>query len=362
LKLFSSSHNLKNKNPYFNDFNIKMVILKNENILKLTFVSFNIIRIKSFFDKINNSTICAAILRIWTLDNMFFLMKKSKIIKYIRINSMSLLPNGYLATISPESINIWATNNYSCIKTINEKSAKYVSVVTNDIMAISFTWYIKLCEINNNYNETRIITFDDYSHFHKLVPLSNGLVACKAKKGNGLFGTNSVFIFNINNDMPIHLYTGQRYMSDLVTLSNYKIACASSEAITVWDIKGKYECIKSIQCKANSLLFMEKKNYIISSSYCNILIWDASDNFELIKTIPQNPTSEITCLLLLTDDYFASGSSELCIKFWDVNNYKCINTLEGHEGIILSLLLFKRCCLISISEDDTLRLWDYKNK
>jgi WD40 repeat protein len=341
-----------------------MLILKNENILKLTFVSFNITRIKSFLDNINNSTICAAILRILTLDSMSFLMKKSKIIKHgIRIISMSLLPNGYLATITPESINIWDINNYSCIKTINQNSAKCVIVVSNDIMAISFTWHIKLYEINNNYyNETRIITYDDYSFFHKLIPLPNGLVACIAKKGNGMSNVNSVFIFNINNDIPIHLYTGQRYMSDLVTLSNCRIACASSEAITVWDLKGKYECIKSIPCKASSLLFMEKKNYIIAGSLCNIFIWDASDNFELVKIIRQFFTSEITCLLLLTDDYFASGSSERCINFWDVNSYRCINTLEGYIGVISSLLLFKRCCLISFSQDNTLRLWDYKNK
>jgi E3 ubiquitin-protein ligase TRAF7 len=51
------------------------------------------------------------------------------------------------------------------------------------------------------------------------------------------------------------------------------------------------------------------------------------------------------------------------IKIWDINDdYKCIKTLDGHNGLILALCaLSKKNILISTSIDKTIKTWDMIN-
>jgi WD40 repeat protein len=72
----------------------------------------------------------------------------------------------------------------------------------------------------------------------------------------------------------------------------------------------------SIPCKAHSLLFIDNKNYIIAGSYNSILIWHiSSNNYHMVNTIWTAHNSDIDCLILLTNDYFASGSRDCELNF-----------------------------------------------
>jgi hypothetical protein len=164
---------------------------------------------------------------------------------------------------------------------------------------------IRLWGIDGDYNNIKTITFNDFSIFGKFVLLSNSLIVCKQVKQ--LFGSGGILIFDNNNDNPIH-YIKQSYVFDLITISNVKIANAS-DAINIFDIKADYKCTMSIPRKAHSLLFIDNKNYIIAGSYKSISIWHISSNsYHMVNTIWKAHNSDINYLILLTNDYFASGS------------------------------------------------------
>jgi WD40 repeat protein len=57
--------------------------------------------------------------------------------------------------------------------------------------------------------------------------------------------------------------------------------------------------------------------------------------------------------------HLMSGGFDQTIKLWDVQTGNCLQTLEGHQGII-SGLLPDREVLLSSSFDETIRCWNLK--
>ena len=58
----------------------------------------------------------------------------------------------------------------------------------------------------------------------------------------------------------------------------------------------------------------------------------------------------------------ASGSSDQCIKIWDLADGVEVLTLTGHEQTVRSLLVVSSTKLISGSEDKTIRVWNIQNE
>lgn len=66
----------------------------------------------------------------------------------------------------------------------------------------------------------------------------------------------------------------------------------------------------------------------------------------------------VWALALAVDiDCLISASSDQSIKVWDLTTFKCKFTLEGHEGIVHVLGLFREL-LFSGGSDRTVRVWD----
>ena len=57
-----------------------------------------------------------------------------------------------------------------------------------------------------------------------------------------------------------------------------------------------------------------------------------------------------------------SGSSDNSIKIWDLNEFKCTGTLEGHDNSISSLKIMKSKLLLSGSWDFTVKIWNLNTK
>ena len=58
-------------------------------------------------------------------------------------------------------------------------------------------------------------------------------------------------------------------------------------------------------------------------------------------------------------NFLASCSTDLTIKIWDMNNYKCIKTLNGHDHTVSAVqYLPNEELLLSASRDQTIKLWE----
>jgi WD40 repeat protein len=88
-----------------------------------------------------------------------------------------------------------------------------------------------------------------------------------------------------------------------------------------------------------------------------IKVWDCIGS-ECINTINAHGVS-VTCLIILSNGYFASGSYDNKIKIWD-RNYGCINSFYGGKIYITSLLFLKDYRIASSSSQEySIKIFSY---
>jgi WD40 repeat protein len=238
---------------------------------------------------------------------------------------MLVFPNGKLISTSKRQIRIWNCRmKYKCVKVL--KMAKYDS-------------------------------------FNKLLYLNNGCLAVSACRN----GYPRILILNCKNQYRLervlrasHLYTG--WVTAFVNMSDGKFASSySDKTIRLWDINDNYKCCKTLtgDTYISALEYVSNYNLLLVADGKTIKVWDTSfDLYQLVKIIQVND-HEITCLLLLSNGYFAAGSYQK-IQIFDLVNYECINTLKGHDNNVISLILMKDKRMISVASlQHIVGIWSY---
>ncbi len=101
--------------------------------------------------------------------------------------------------------------------------------------------------------------------------------------------------------------------------------------------------------------FFFSSSYLLSGhSNGTIGVWDL-DFLELFSNLKEH-TSNVTCLTVINNQSFASGSADKTIKIWD-SNFKVIITLNHHLASINALVSLDSTYLISASKDNFLRVY-----
>jgi len=80
---------------------------------------------------------------------------------------------------------------------------------------------------------------------------------------------------------------------------------------------------------------------------------------DLIKTF-EGHSSHVSCLSLLDDGTFLSGSDDSTVKLWDIKTGSLLKTFEGHSAWVYCLALLDDGTFLSGSDDSTIKLWDIK--
>jgi WD40 repeat protein len=147
----------------------------------------------------------------------------------------------------------------------------------------------------------------------------------------------------------------------------FDIACLKN-IFTMWDSDNNFNTIQTIclQHYESFRLLIRLSNgcfvcpcgpggFIMDS--CCILILD-NEHFKSVKILTGHSQS-ITCLVNLPDNKFASGSRDMTIRIWNINdNYKCIRVINGLFDGILSLLYIKeKDLLLSASANKQIKVW-----
>ena len=149
----------------------------------------------------------------------------------------------------------------------------------------------------------------------------------------------------------------------LIELSSGQLATGSyDETIRIWNSTYEKEDI-IIEVKSRILCLLEyEKNKILCGTSNNVInLYDINSlNYEFICSFIGH-TLWVNCLVKINNNYFASASNDTRIKIWDFYNKRCIQTLEGHEDCILSIILLQKSNLLcSGGADLTLRIWDWE--
>ena len=106
----------------------------------------------------------------------------------------------------------------------------------------------------------------------------------------------------------------------------------------------------------NNLCEMPNYNFILScSDDKTIKMWNIN-NYQCVKTY-EGHNSDVNCVLALEDGRVISASTDKTIKVWNEKG-ECKNTLTGHSDPVRSLILSNDKRIISCSSDKSVRFWD----
>ena len=269
---------------------------------------------------------------------------------------------------------------------------------------------------SGSYDSTIRIWDIDNNKEEKLIK-ERGKVFCllEFEEDKLLCGTsdNCINLWDLNSDEDnyLHSFTGHGlWINSLVKLNNNYFASASNDSrIKIWDYYNK-KCFSTLKGHTDCILYLillkQNNNYLCSGSVdLTIRIWDWENNsclnvlrghknwvkcicelsngiilsgsddytiklwkdFYNIKTL-EGHSNSVRALCQINEDFFASGSFDSIIKIWEINSWKCIMTLYGHESNIICLISLnyrnddinnsKINYLASCSNDKTIKIWE----
>lgn len=234
------------------------------------------------------------------------------------------LPNNILVSGSDDNtIKFWDLNNSRLIKTICDPSQK------------NKTGYHKIRQLKNGnlvastfQQNSFIIDFKSKQIIEKLERFYSGF---------------SLFDINSNGD-----------------LVSYTQTIGVGSQIFIWKNDLKSIKVKSqfkIKSELHFLGFYNQDQILIVLLDYKVQIYNM--NGSLAKTFKIQEDSSSFCLL--SDSRMALGY-KYSIQIWDINNEKMLFTLSGHKWNIYAIIYLENGDLVSSSGDDTIKVWDLKNK
>jgi WD40 repeat protein len=121
-------------------------------------------------------------------------------------------------------------------------------------------------------------------------------------------------------------------ISPMANLSDNRFVYTCRQGIKIIDMLNNYECLETLTSEnetlKTALLYIAKNNILLSASIDNsIRVWDIND-YRCIRTIDGH-LNWIFELLLSKNEYFISCSLDGLMKVWDINSFECVNTLKS---------------------------------
>jgi WD40 repeat protein len=346
--------------------------LINRNILKLVLSSFDTRELQRMFEKsIDNNTLFEVTLKSINYENLFKSFGKSRIVlegHSDAINSLAILPNGYIISASDDTtLKIWNIRTSQCIKTLEGHNGRVSSLLIHsngNIISYSKERELKFWDIQDDFKCIRTLFLDKrYSLIYNLTCLVNGNLACSTYDINT---NNFVVIFDMTNDYkPIkELKEHDYWISAIISLHDSRFATSSyDQPVRIWDIHQDYKCVKVLNYEqedpakeVNALLYYANGRLLLSTyRNNNIKAWSIDNNYQCIKTI-ECRYSGIKNLLSLPCGFFAVNASN-SISIVNLDNFECIKTM-GCQDENIKLVLLQDYRIASFNKSIIL-LWGY---
>jgi WD40 repeat protein len=349
-----------------------MINFENENILKTILNSLHLYDRQQVSKVMNKALFTVLLYRLDDYDYFKSIGKTQFLIDEHTKDIMSIvqITNGNVLTASEDGIiKFWDINNFLCIKTLTFEN-KVTSVITlrDDLVAVGLGSQIKIYN-TKDFNCTDVISFNKLIDYDNLLLLSDGNLACTARKTIKTYISYILILNGHNKYNKINTLSVDGRGLSLINLSEGRFAYACEFDIKIFaktsfsllGVKLSYfDKFKKVKVLDNqdvyALAYSERYNIMISGSLDGtITAWDMG-NYQKIKTI--NDSDKVLSLLMLPNGYFASGLMNGSIKLFSMTGYKCINILKSQTSQVTSLLLLKDKRIISGSNDGSIIIWN----
>jgi WD40 repeat protein len=109
----------------------------------------------------------------------------------------------------------------------------------------------------------------------------------------------------------------------------------------VLDSINDYICIKDFQShsKWTTQLVNLSDSKFASASLDSIKLWDIDNDYKLLKRLDGHTGIVEALCFSAKDNVLLSGSDEETIRFWDVETYECLKSLESNYNLTSQIFL-----------------------
>lgn len=241
---------------------------------------------------------------------------------------------------------------FKCLKTINGHKDK---------IGCAIELNKKRTFVTGSYDNTiKIWNLNSFNCEKTIKEEGNVICLLEFEENMLLSGTNknNINLWNLSNSLLIFSFKGhQSWVNNLTKINNkYFASCSNDRNILIWDYDNK-TCVKILQGHVDGVLTMitlSDGNLCSGGGDLSIKIWDWFTGKCCITLLGHKKW--IKCLCQLTNNYLISGSDDKSIKLW--SNNKCIHTFLGHSRSVRTLCQINDYHFASGSFDKTIKIWD----
>ncbi|XP_057532002.1 protein TORMOZ EMBRYO DEFECTIVE isoform X1 [Amaranthus tricolor] len=146
----------------------------------------------------------------------------------------------------------------------------------------------------------------------------------------------------------------------------FLFSSSHSRQIRVWDL-ATLKCIRSWKGHDGPVMAMacDASGGLLATAGADrkVLVWDVDGGF--CTHYFKGHKGIVTCIMFHPDPsrlILFSGSDDATVRVWDLNNKKCVATMEKHFSAVVSLAMSEdRSFLLSAGRDKVVNMWDLKS-
>ena len=276
-----------------------------------------------------------------------------KIVALIQLSSGKLASGSY-----DKTIRVWNIHILYEEKIINENGKVFclLEFEKDKLLCGTSRNMINLWDLNSNENKC-ISSFIGHGLW------VNCLVKCNENYFASASNDRTIKIWDYYNKTIIQNLIGHKdCVLSLILLRNNNLCSGSADnTIKIWDWENG-TCIKTLeghQGWVKSVFELHNEILLSGSGDKTIKIWK---DYENIKVLYKHEHA-VRTFCQINNNYFASGSFDSTIKIWNINSWKCVKTLYGHQSNVLCLIPINNLVednyytIASCSNDKTIKIW-----
>jgi len=133
------------------------------------------------------------------------------------------------------------------------------------------------------------------------------------------------------------------------------ISGSDDKNIKIWSVE-EQRCRKTIKDDNISCVLRISGSHLFAGSFKCVKVWNL-DNYKCVKVLPGH--NHWVRAINISNGYCFGGGHNI-IKMWDMGNFKCVRTLEQACGSIYSLVVSGNS-LIAGTYENTINIWDLRS-
>ena len=253
--------------------------------------------------------------------------------------------------------------NIMSIENFNNKFENLIKWSHNDIKTFAFHC-MKVFTPSSNLDikkikNTRVIETDHKKSIYKVLFLEDEQKIVTASDDS------TICIWNFSSGKLLNILQGhsERIWTMIKFGNNQLVSGGSDHKIILWSLNDN-KCENVLLGHSNyvcALLEMPNNILLSGSQDKTIRMWNMNDK-KCLKVIKPEGQGRIMAIVLNSVTSEIISGSENIINFININEGNVTKFLKGHSHLIRDLLLVNINCLLSASDDKTLRMWNIEKE